>query len=143
MILVSDSHVEFKGLDGGRGWTIAQNVLLVIWVVAAATTMYPALGKAIGLRGTFFSSYAADLANPPWIYIMLRRGRNSLARFVAQSPASAALSIFAVGAISEICQKVWPGFINGAFDPADIAAYGLGLLMCYVIESRTVLSSAR
>jgi hypothetical protein len=141
MTLVPDSHERFKSLDGRRGWTVAHYVLLVIWVIAAAMAMYPALGKATGLRATLFSSYAADLANPPWIYITLRRGRNSLTRFFARSPASAALSIFAVGVFSEICQKYWPAFIHGTFDPLDIAAYGFGLLMCYLIELRTLLHS--
>jgi hypothetical protein len=141
MTLGPDSHERFKGLSRHRGWTVAEYGLLVIWVVAAAMTMYPALGKATGLRGTFFTSYAADVANPPWIYITLRRGRNPLARFFARSPASAALSIFAVGVLSEFCQKYRPGFIHGTFDPLDIVAYGSGLLICYLIESRTLLHS--
>jgi hypothetical protein len=67
---------------------------------------------------------------------VFRRGGSPLTRFFARSPASAALSIFAVGVLSEFCQKY--RLIHGTFDPLDIAAYGFGLLVCYVIESRTL-----
>lgn len=143
MTLGADPRERFKRLSGHRGWTVAEYALLVIWVAAAAMTMYPALGKATGLRGTLFTSYGADVANPPWIYITIRRGRNRLARFFGRSPASAALSIFVVGVLSELCQKYRPEFIHGTFDALDIAAYGSGLLVCYLLESWSLLRSER
>ena len=77
-----------------RPWIAAEYILSTIWVSAALITMYPALGRLMSLRRTAFTSYAADLANPPWLYIALRRRSNPLTRFFGRSPGFCALSIF-------------------------------------------------
>ena len=100
--------------------------------------MYPQLRKALGISGGFFTSYAADLTNPPWIYIRFRRGAViPAARWFGRSPERAAFGIFAVGVATELSQIYWPrGFFGGTFDPFDIAAYAVGLIVCYVVDAR-------
>jgi hypothetical protein len=124
------------------GWLIAERVLLAIWVTAALVTMYPNFGKSLHLYGGIFTSYAADLTNPPWLYIVLRRGSVfRLIRWFGSSPELAAGSIFVGGVLSEVSQIIWPkGFFAGTFDPLDIVAYGTGLLVCYVLERRELRS---
>jgi hypothetical protein len=101
-------------------------------------TMYPGLGKALHLRGGLFNSYAADLTFPAWFYIQLRRRPWRMLRPVRwfnRPRELAAGSIFAVGLFSEVSQFYWPkGIFRGTFDPFDIAAYGVSLLVCYVAE---------
>ena len=59
------------------------------------------------------------------------------------SPELAAGSIFVVGLLSEVSQFYWPkGIFRGTFDPFDIAAYGVSLLVCYVAERREPRCSA-
>jgi hypothetical protein len=98
--------------------------------------MYPSVGKGLHLYGGFFTSYAADLTNPPWLYIMLRRRPvHRPVSWFGSSAEFAAGSIFFGGVLSEISQVVWPkGVFAGTFDPFDIAAYGIGLIVCYVAD---------
>ncbi len=126
-----------------RRWVAAGYVLFAIWVFAAFITMYPTVGRLTLLRRTMFTSYAADLANPPWVYIVFRQRRNPLTRLFGRSPGFCALSILAVGVVSELIQKYRPQWIAGTFDPLDIVAYGSGLLVCYAIESRQLRSISR
>jgi len=124
-----------------RGWRAAEWLLFGVWVVAALATMYPALGRALHVYGGFFTNYAADLANPPWLYIAVRHRpqKHLLARWLGSSPGLAAGSIFLGGSILEISQLFWPnGFFAGTFDPLDFAAYGAGLLMCYLVDKRNI-----
>lgn len=125
-----------ESLRQSAGWLFAERALLVIWVAAALMTMYPQLRRAVGLDAGFFTSYAADLTNPPWVYIVLRRGAGiPVGRWFGRSPASAAFSIFVFGVMTELSQIHWPhGFFAGTFDPMDIAAYGVGLLICSLID---------
>ena len=118
-----------------RGWEIAARVLLVGWITTAALSMWR-------LRGGFVTNYGNDLLFPPYCYIFFRglspwklKEKLLLRRF-GRSPGFAAVSIFLVGLGSEMVQGLWPQkFITGTFDPWDIAAYALGLGVCYVIDS--------
>jgi hypothetical protein len=95
--------------------------------------MWPALGVALRLSGTLFTSYAADLAFPPWFYIFCRhRASGRLGRWIGRSPILTATSIFAVGVVSELAQLYFPRIVTGTFDPLDIAAYALGLVACFI-----------
>ena len=127
-----------EALRHSARWLFAERALLVIWVLAVVVTMFPRFGKASGLYGGFFTSYAADLANPPWLYIVFRRGQASrIAWWLGRSPERAGFSIFAAGAATELSQIYWPhGFFGGTFDPLDIAAYALGLIVCYLADRR-------
>lgn len=104
--------------------------------------MYPGLGRALAWAGSWFTSYAADLTFPAWFYIQLRRRPWRMLRIVrwfGTSRELAAGSIFAVGALSEVGQAYWPGSLfHGTFDPLDIAAYGLSVLLCFWAEGRGV-----
>ena len=56
-------------------------------------------------------------------------------RWFGRSPEIAAGSLFIGSSVSELSQIAWPrGFFAGTFDPFDFAAYGAGLLACYVAE---------
>lgn len=126
-------------------WLIAERILLVVWVAAALVHMYPGLGRRIHLRGGFFTSYAADLANPAWVYILCRRRPgNRLSRWFGRSPELAAGSIFLVGVVSECAQLRWTtGPFGGTFDPLDILAFGAGLFVCFVADKWELRKGAR
>jgi hypothetical protein len=99
-------------------------------------TMYPEFRRALGVKPGLFTSYAADLTNPAWVYIVMRRGIVvRWARWFGRSPERAAFSIFAVGVATELSQIRWPhGFFRGRFDPLDIVAYAIGLTICCLID---------
>ncbi|MBL8232911.1 MAG: hypothetical protein JNL98_30710 [Bryobacterales bacterium] len=126
---------------GETVWLVAEWILLAVWFTAAIVTMYPGLGRALYLSGGLFSSYGADLTFPAWFYIQLRRRPLRMLRWIrwlGGSPELAAVSIFVVGLVAEISQLYWPrGIFRGTFDPFDIAAYGVSLLVCYSAEQVT------
>lgn len=123
-----------------RRWFWIEQALFAIWILAAAVTMYPDLGRSLHLYGGFFSSYAADLTNPAWVYIVFRRKRaKAFFAIWAKTPARAAISIFFVGALSELCQLnypagLWHGILRGTFDPWDITAFAVGIGCCWAAE---------
>lgn len=126
-------------MSASRIWRLVEWTLFVVWVTAAVVTMYPEVGRALHLYGTLFTSYAADLTNPAWLYIVMRhqKSRNELTAWLGRSPASAAVGIFAAGTVSELVQLYWPeGLFRGVFDPFDIVAFGTGLLFCYIADKR-------
>jgi hypothetical protein len=92
------------------------------------------------LRVFFFTTHAADLSGPAFLYIQARRSFvTGKARFpnklIGRSPEFSAI-IFLGGSIAtEISQKYYPhGLFPGTFDPWDIAAYATGVGICYLIE---------
>jgi hypothetical protein len=122
-------------------WRVLEWVLFVIWVVAGLATMYPEFAKALHVHRTLFTSYAADLTNPAWLYLVLRRRSHfRWQAFVTRTPERAALLIFLGATATEISQYLWPrGPFAGRFDPLDIAAYALGVGCCYLAETRGLL----
>lgn len=125
-------------------WRFAEWALFVVWVAGALMTMYPQLRRALGLDPGFFTSYGADLTQPPFMYIVMRRGKViRWARWFGRSPERAAFSIFAVGVATELSQIYWPdGFFRGTFDPLDIVAYAIGLIICCVIDRYQLQTSS-
>ncbi|MBZ0110840.1 MAG: hypothetical protein K8J08_00120, partial [Thermoanaerobaculia bacterium] len=116
-------------------WRLAERILFPIWVLAAAITMYPVIGRALRLSDTLFTSYAADLAFPPWFYISCRRRPTSwLFPWFGRSPVATAASILAVGVASEFAQLYFPRIVTGTFDPLDVAAYAVGLAACVIAD---------
>ena len=117
-------------------WRIAYWSLFAIFLATAALNM-------AHIRAGFLTSYAADLFLPPWLYIVLRRlampgqSANPLFRLLGRSPELAALSLFIGSVLSEVSQIFWPkGIFRGTFDPLDLLAYGVGLLVCYAVDKR-------
>lgn len=120
----------------GNGWKIAYWALLICWVVGAVLSMAK-------VRGGFLTSYLADLTFPPYFYIALRgKGFDrplviKPVRWFGQTALRTALSIFTVGAVTEISSNFWPhGPFGGTFDPLDIVAYAVGLIVCYYFDRR-------
>jgi hypothetical protein len=120
---------------GGRariGWTIAYSMLWAAFLLAASLNM-------LRVPGGFLTSYLADLAVPPLLYVgsrglvpTKRRSGPALMRWLGSSPERAALSLFLASSATELSQMFWPtGFFAGRFDPWDLVAYGAGLSACY------------
>ena len=81
------------------------------------------------------TSYGADLFAPPYLYVMFRQGRLRL------SPLVALLTVFGGCALWEWAQRYDFGgtplaITRGTFDPLDIVAYAVGLIVCYVVDVR-------
>ena len=120
-------------------WRVAEWILFAIWMTAAAATMYPAFGRALHLYGTLFTSYAADLTNPAWLYILVRRRPPAPVRapWFGRAPAATAAAIFVAGTITELTQAISPaGPFRGTYDPVDILAFATGLSICFLADRR-------
>jgi peptidoglycan/LPS O-acetylase OafA/YrhL len=119
-----------------QGWRIAYYTLLAVWVCDAVLVM-------ARVRAGFFTSYAADLALPAWLYIVARhlhdsKSRSVLNRVLGRSPEMAAGALFLASVASEVSQRLWPsGFFAGRFDPFDIVAYAVGIGICYAVDKRS------
>jgi hypothetical protein len=125
-------------LASSRGWRIAEWSLLLIWVVAGVMTMYPEVAQSVGLRRSLFTSHAADLTQPAWLYIVTRRSSGLLGRVFGRTPELAAATVFGAATIAEITQRFWPrGLFSGTFDPLDIIAYAIGVGLCWLADRRT------
>ena len=104
--------------------------MLAVWICDAALVM-------ARVRAGFFTSYAADLALPAWLYIVARnlhepKSASLLSRVLGWSPEVAACALFLASVASEVSQLLWPsGFFAGRFDPFDIVAYAVGIGICY------------
>jgi hypothetical protein len=126
------------------GWSVAEWGLFACWVTAAIYDMYPNLPGGHVLVGSFLTTHLADLTLPAWMYIVLRKHRSqaSIFRRVARSPEATALLLFLASTLSELSQIWWPnGLFRGAFDPLDLAAYAVGLTVCYIGDKFYGISS--
>lgn len=123
-----------------RNWLIAYWILYPLWIAGALLFMNR-------VNGGFFTNYLSDIAFPPWFYIHIRGLQQKtgtvpnlliVKQWFGLTPERAALSIFLVGVITEVKTKFWPGgILAGTFDGLDIAAYGFGLLLCYIFDKKT------
>jgi hypothetical protein len=86
------------------------------------------------VRGWWLTSYGADLFGTAWLYAMFRQGRTVFQRGRALSPRAAALGVFAGCAASEFGQR-WR-VIPGTYDPYDLAAFGVSVGLCWLIDRR-------
>ena len=89
-------------------------------------------------HGGFLTNYLADLAFPPWYYVVIRSSTTigkkppALLRLFGASAGRAAISIVIAGVVYELGRRFI--IIPGTFDIWDIAAYGIGPTMCYLLE---------
>ena len=119
----------------GRKWTIAYWTLMAAFLLAAALNL-------LQVRGGFLTSYLADLTVPSLLYVLSRglapTRRPSLLplmRWLGRTPERAAIFFFLASSATELSQVFWPrGLFAGRYDPWDILAYGVGLLICYGID---------
>ncbi len=116
-------------------WRLAYWSLLLTWLTCAILGMNH-------IRAGLLTSYGADLTQPAWLYIVARSLDNPartgwLRRTVGRSSEVAAGALFFGASVTELSQLMWPhGWFRGVFDPLDILAYGVGLLVCYLVERR-------
>lgn len=120
----------------GRGWRLAYWLLLAMFVLTAALNL-------LEVRGGFLTNHAADLLLPPWLFIVLRGlagtrpSRFGFLRWLGSTPELAAGALFIASAATELSQRAWPhGWFAGTFDPLDIVAFAVGLLICYGFDKR-------
>lgn len=122
-----------KTLIYGRSWSTALHGLTILFGFAALLNM-------LHLRVPFFTTHAADLSGPALLYIMTRKlWQEGKRRFpyglLGRTPEIAAGSFFLASVLTEISQIYYPrGIFSGRFDPLDIAAYGLGIGICYMLD---------
>lgn len=126
---------------GEKYWKIAYWILLISWITGAVLFM-------ARIKGGFLTNYLSDLTFPAWFYIYIR-GLSTTDKqlpnllifkdWFGVTPSRSIISILLVGIISELKTYYWPtGMITGTFDYLDIAAYALGLLVCYYFDLRQV-----
>ncbi len=120
-----------------RAWLVTYRALLVVILGTAALNM-------LGLRAGFLTNHAADVVVPAWLYIVFRglyssSGRTTrIQRALGSSPELAASSLLVASAITEFSQRVWPrGLFPGRFDWWDLAAFSVGLAVCFVLDKRS------
>lgn len=88
------------------------------------------------VRGGFLTNYGADVFGTAWLYAMFRQGTTVLQRGRRFSPEATAMFVFLGCAGSELGQKV--RVVPGRFDPLDLLAFGVTILVCYGIDRRIV-----
>jgi hypothetical protein len=58
-------------------------------------------------------------------------------RWFGRTPERAATVLFLASAATELSQRNWPhGISPGQYDPFDIAAFGVGIALCYVGDKK-------
>jgi len=112
----------------------------VYWTLTASFLLSAALNM-LDVRAGFLTSYLADLTVPALLYVISRElgGARPLRygplRWIGRTPRRAAAVLFLASTATEVSQVFWPrGVFSGRFDPWDIVAYGVGLLICYVFD---------
>ena len=138
----SDSRMREKNYSRSSAvkplhWKILSYILLAAWVLGAVLFM-------ARVKGGFLTNYLSDLAFPAWFYIYLRGlaredgrlpGVPLFADWFGRSPERAFISVFLIGAITELKTLYLPtGIITGRFDPMDIVAYAAGMGVCWAAD---------
>lgn len=114
---------------------------VVYWTLMASFLSSAALNM-LHVRAGFLTSYLADLTVPAMLYVVSRGlvpGTRThllgLLPWIGRTPERAAAIFFLASSATELSQIFWPrGLFSGRFDPWDIVAYGVGLLICYVFD---------
>jgi hypothetical protein len=118
-----------------RLWRLAYWILWTAFIATAALNM-------LHVRAGFMTNHAADVVVPALLYVMVRgladpNPRPTLTRrWFGATPERAGAVLLLASAATEVCQYYWPnGIFRGRFDPWDIAAFGVGLLVCYACDT--------
>jgi hypothetical protein len=118
-----------------QSWRSIEWFLLAVWLVDAALVM-------TRHRAGLFTSHAADLTLPAWLYVVIRSKHPSsrvapLRLLASAPPAVIAAVVFIASTATEVSQYFWPrGLFSGTFDPLDIFAYGAGVGLCLLADLR-------
>ena len=102
----------------------------LLWALVALIGWMQMQHKHLG----FLTSQGADVVAPALLFVVTRDGK-SLLRFIGlrqDRPALIAAGVFALSVAWEICQRLH--WIPGVFDPMDIAAYGVGVAIPFVLD---------
>jgi hypothetical protein len=116
-------------------WRSIEWCLCAVWLVDAALVM-------THHRAGSFTSHAADLTLPAWLYVVIRSRYPSssvapLRLLGSAPPAAIAALVFVASTATEVSQYFWPrGLFAGTFDPLDIVAYAAGVGLCLVTDLR-------
>ena len=105
---------------------------------AGAMTIALAIGalQMFHVRGGWLTNYGADVFGTAWLYAMFRQGKTVLQRERPLSPEATAALVFFGCAGSEFGQQL--RVVPGHFDPLDLVAFGVTVLLCYGIDRRIV-----
>lgn len=112
-----------------RPYTILLNIYFVaVFVAIGGLQMYR-------VNAGFLTNYGADLLAPPYMYLSLRAGRFRL------RPFTTLITLLSGCFLWEWLQRYdlagTPlGITRGSFDPFDLLAYTVGLLVSYVVDVR-------
>jgi hypothetical protein len=88
------------------------------------------------VRGGFVTDYGADVLGTAWFYAMLRQGSTVLQRGRRLSPEVTAALVL-LGCVGSEFGQQWR-MVPGVFDPLDLLAYGVSVLVCYGIDRKVV-----
>ncbi len=135
--MTSPSTLMKPSASSARAWVAVYWFLMGCFILTAALNL-------VGVRGGFFTNHLADLTLPALLYVLARElapGRalsfRPLTGWVGRTPERAAVVLFLASTATEVSQRFWPsGPFGGRFDPLDIAAYGVGLVMVYIPDKR-------
>ena len=135
--MTSSSTLMKPPASCARAWVAVYWVLMGCFIVSAALNL-------LGVRGGFFTNHLADLTLPALLYVLARElapGRalsfRPLTGWVGRTPERAAVVLFLASTATEVSQWFWPsGPFAGRFDPLDVGAYGVGLVMVYIPDKR-------
>lgn len=111
------------------------------WAAFAIFLLTAGLNMA-GSRAGFATNHLADLVVPAYLYLVIRSPllpyrATWLARRVGATPERAGVGLFLGSLATEVSQKYWPaGPFRGRFDPLDICAFAVGLVVVYALDKR-------
>lgn len=122
--------------DRVRFWKWVHAVLFALFLLSAVLNM-------LHLRAGFLTNHLADLVVPAWLYVVFRglhrpdAPGGMMRRSIGSTPEIAAIGLYVASTATEVAQIKWPkGVFAGRFDPWDIVAYGVGLLLVYLANKR-------
>lgn len=87
------------------------------------------------INAGFLTNYGADLLAPPYLYLVLRGGRLRLGSLTALAVVLGGCFLWEWMQRYDLAGTPL-GITRGSFDPLDLLAYTLGLLLSYIVDIR-------